>query len=80
MNELDLVEEMYDEVLDLFRYKQPTLKELPLSLAQVVLAIGHIYGGGVSEGDAGPPPVTRGGASSKTRSRAASRSPKSPRR
>lgn len=64
-SELEMVEALYDEVLGLFRYKDPKLGTLPISLSQLVVAVGRIYGD-AAEGDATPPPArrTRGGAAS----------------
>lgn len=67
VTETEIFETLYENILELFRYKQPGLKELPLSLAQLVTAIPTIYGGDeAADGDAAPPPRTRGGRSSKS--------------
>lgn len=66
-SETEMIEALYEDVLTLFRHKKPDLKELPLSLAQLVTAIPTIYGGGADEDDAARPQRTRGGASSRSR-------------
>jgi len=54
--DVEMIETLYAEVLQLFRYKNPDLNEIPLSLSQLVSAIGRIYGSGEVE-DAPPPPA-----------------------
>ena len=68
--ELDNVKRLYDGLLELFRYGDPNLEALPVSMGQLFAAIPRIYGAS-SEDDAAPPPArsTRGGASTKSRTR-----------
>ena len=76
-----MVQSLYDEVLGLFRYKDPSVKSLPLGMGQLVGAIAAIYGDDTEadEQPAGPTTPSTRGASSKTktrpRKRTASRSP-----
>jgi len=74
--ELETIERLHDNVLELFRYGQPDMVKLPISLAQCVLLIRLVYGNEEQEPDGdGPPPRarTRGGASSKPRKTTRSR-------
>lgn len=76
-SEVEMVEALYEEVLNLFRYKQPDLKSLPISLSQLVVAIGRIYGDGEPEEKPARPPRPKpsgGAARSGTSSRTAKRS------
>lgn len=76
-SEREAIEAMYDEVLGLFRYKEPNLKALPLTMPQLVLAIARIYGDDTAEEDApAPPPRRRAsgtGTSSKSRPKSRAR-------
>ena len=42
--QLAVMAELYDMLLDLFRVHQPDLVELPMGVAQLVRAVGVIYG------------------------------------
>lgn len=42
--ESEIVEQMYEDLLGLFRVHQPTLKALPISLGQLLVAFSTIYG------------------------------------
>jgi hypothetical protein len=71
MPESEMVGKLYEEVLDLFRYKRPDLERLPIRLAELVTIIGRVYGED-TEDDAAPPPRSRskasgGATSSRTR-------------
>lgn len=78
--ERQVIENLYNALLELFQYGNPDLTELPLSLGQTLQAIGVVYGGaGDTEDDADaarPPKRTRGGAtkSGQNRKRTTSRS------
>jgi hypothetical protein len=63
-SEAELIEALYERLLDLFRYKQPDLKALPMSVGQVVQAVGRIYGDEGAEKKPRPP-RTRGATTSK---------------
>ena len=65
----DLVEALYEQLLELFRYKEPKLKELPVGMNQLVTAVALIYGqADDGEGDAVPPRKRQsGGAASSSR-------------
>jgi hypothetical protein len=73
------VEKLQAGLLELFQYGDPKLTKLPsMSLAQLFAAIPRIYGATSKddgEDDAAPPPArpTRGGASTKSRTRTRSR-------
>ena len=71
MDDALMVETLYDEVLDLFRYKAPDLDALPLSMNQLVGAIGAIYGDKPDDESEEDPttPKTRGASSGKSRNR-----------
>jgi hypothetical protein len=75
--DLDNVERLRDGLLELFRYGDPKMTELPpISLAQLFALIPRVYGADdEDDGDAAPPRArpTRGGASTRTRSRTKSR-------
>ena len=75
LSDPQMVESLYQEVLGLFRYGDPDIESLPLSMSQLVQAIGRIYGEDDGDVDANPtsPKRTRGG-SSKTASRNGSKS------
>jgi hypothetical protein len=74
-SEPEMIEALYDELLELFRYKRPALKSLPLTISQVVFGIARIYGdGSAGEGEQRPPRRnSRGGATKTGRSRTTKR-------
>jgi hypothetical protein len=75
LGDVEMVERLRDELLELFRYADKTIKTLPLSMTQLVTAIGTIYGSSDTEETPARPPRTRGGATSSSRkSRTRSRS------
>lgn len=59
MSEIEMVEKLYGEVLELFRYKRPDLKTLPISLPQLVAVIPSVYSQQDAEEDEGPRPPQR---------------------
>lgn len=61
---------LYEEILELFRYKQPDLEKLPLGLGQLMGAISQIYGN--READAPRPPRAGTKSTRKPRRRSAS--------
>lgn len=65
-SEAEMIEALSGQLLELFQYGDPKMKALPptLTISQVVLAVGKIYGDGGS-GERRPPRATRGGASSR---------------
>lgn len=75
--EVEMVERLYTEILNLFRYKDPKLESLPLSMPQLVTALAKIYGTPDDEpdGDDGRPPrrSRSGGATSSAPRRTKSR-------
>ena len=66
-SEAEMIEALYDQLLDLFSYKEPGLKKLPVTINQVVNGIAYIYGdGNAAKGHgAARPPRARGASSSK---------------
>lgn len=67
--EVEMVERLYDEIVALFRYKDPKLKELPLSMPQLVSALGKIYGSDDEAADERPPRRKPSGGATSSRSR-----------
>lgn len=75
-SESEITAAMYDELLELFRYKQPDLEKLPISLSQIVNAVGLIYSTASGEDDAParpPRPNRSGGATSSAQRKTNSR-------
>lgn len=65
--EAEVTEALYEALLDLFRYKQPNLKSLPVSMKHLAIAVGRIYGDQEpDEGTSVPPPRKRSGGATKT--------------
>jgi hypothetical protein len=44
LSDEEMITRLYDGVLSLFRYGDPKLKDVPLSMAQLVQVIGQVYG------------------------------------
>lgn len=74
VTDLEVIQYLHDELLKLFHVHHPGLDELPMSIAQAVLAVGVIYGGAGQEDQDGPPPRAKAGTPSSRRSRSRSRS------
>lgn len=76
-SESEITAAMYDELLELFRYKEPDLEKLPISLSQIVNAVGLIYSTASAddgEAPARPPrPKRSGGATSSAQRKTSSR-------
>jgi len=64
----EVVARLYDEVLELFRYGDKDIKELPPSMTtnQVVTFIGEIYGGEGEDEEPDPTPAATDGAGPRT--------------
>lgn len=45
LSEVEMAEDLYEELLELFRVHQPDVESLPIGIAQMVLAIPQIYQG-----------------------------------
>lgn len=70
-SEAEMVETLYDELLGLFRYKQPKLSKLPIGMTQLVGALAYIYrDSDPEEKPAGPPRRSRSGGATRTGQRA----------
>lgn len=67
MDEAEMFADLYDELLDLFRVHQPDLDDLPIGVAQLVLAVPKIYQDGVSETEEGGARPSRAGTRSTRR-------------
>lgn len=61
----DQIAMLYEQVLELFRYKDETVKELPIGLGSLFTVINTVYGSSTEETD----PPTRGGTPSSSPSR-----------
>src|SRR5690242_7249738 len=64
----EVVSELYEDVLGLFKYGDPKITKLPISLGQLLIAIGRVYGSDSEPGVEDPP--TRRTAGSRSSSRA----------
>lgn len=73
LSEFEGIKDLHERVLNLFRYRQPDLTEIPgVSLKQLLLAIGEIYGDGGEEETvepARPPRQKRSGGATRTGSK-----------
>lgn len=67
MDEAEMAEDLYEELLDLFRVHQPDLAELPIGMVALITAIPQIYGGSsdAAEDEGGAPPSRAGTRSTK---------------
>lgn len=75
--EAELVDALYEQLLELFRYDKPDLKTLPVSMSQLVNAVATIYGqGDEAEGDAAPPRKRQSGGATSSSRNARTRSPR----
>lgn len=73
VDERQLTETIYGELLALFRVHQPELVSLPIGLAQLAVAVPKIYGGADEEGGA-PPRKAASTRSTKSKKRTSSAS------
>ena len=67
-SEAEMIEALYDQLLGLFRYKDPKLESLPLTIQQCTTAVARIYGD-QSDQEQTRPPRTRGGANGRRAAR-----------
>lgn len=67
MDESEMFADLYEELLELFRVHQPDLEDLPIGVAQLVLAVPRIYQDGVSETQEGGARPSRAGTRSTSR-------------
>lgn len=68
----EMIPVLYENLLELFRYKQPKLESLPLSMSHLVTAVAKIYGDDDAPEER-PTRATRGGASTRPKARSRSR-------
>ena len=69
LSEAEMAEDLYEELVELFRVHQPAIDSLPIGIAQMVLAIPQIYQDGVSETQEGGARPSRAGTRSTSRKR-----------
>ena len=70
MSEAEMAEDLYEELLELFRVHQPDVESLPIGIAQMVLAVPQIYQGGDEPAEEGGARPSRAGTrSTKSRKR-----------
>lgn len=68
LSEAEMAEDLYGELLELFRTHQPDLEELPIGLSGLIRAIPAIYGRPAPEAEGGARP-SRAGTKSTSRKR-----------
>lgn len=66
-DDAEITREMYEEILDLFRYKQPDLESLPLGMTQASNLITLVYGQSADEVQEEAPPPKRPAGTRSTR-------------
>lgn len=69
MDEAEMAEDLYAELLELFQVHQPDLDELPIGMVALITAIPRIYGGGEPAEDEGGAPPSRAGTRSTKKAR-----------